>query len=109
MKKTIFSFNNLKITVSGAVRAFTAALAGCAALILLFSAPGFYNETQAVRLKNATALIREAAANCYALEGKYPDDLNYLVKNYGIVLEYEKYVYTYEIENGRPYIEVRTR
>jgi len=34
-------------------------------------------------------------AQCYALEGRYPADLQYLEDNYGLVLNKDKYVYHY--------------
>ena len=40
--------------------------------------------------------IRRSAVQCYALEGFYPDSLDYLVENYGLRLNEEKFVYHYE-------------
>lgn len=40
--------------------------------------------------------IRNAAVQCYALEGSYPSDLEYLKKYYGILLNEEDYFYHYE-------------
>ena len=39
--------------------------------------------------------IVKAAVQCYALEAQYPPSLQYLVDNYGITLDEEKYTYHY--------------
>jgi hypothetical protein len=44
--------------------------------------------------------IRRAVTQCYALEGAYPPDLQYLVDNYGLILDEQHYVYLYEIVAG---------
>ncbi len=45
-------------------------------------------------------LVRESVMNsvatCYALEGKYPDDLEYLQQNYGLQIDTKRYIYHYE-------------
>ena len=109
--KRIFNIasRNIKFTVKSAFLATFAALSGVIAIFLLSSAIKFNAQSQDIRIKAAAALIREAASNCYVLEGRYPDDIDYLVKNYGIIIEREKYVYTYRIEQNRPYIEVSRR
>ncbi|MDD5017287.1 MAG: hypothetical protein PHO15_04205 [Eubacteriales bacterium] len=51
--------------------------------------------------KNRVDDIRETVlgyvAQCYALEGAYPPDLNYLEQNYGLQLNEDKYIYHYEM------------
>ncbi len=46
-------------------------------------------------------------AQCYALEGKYPDDLAYLEDNYGLVLDRDKYIYHYSIFASNVYPDVK--
>lgn len=55
-------------------------------------------------------IIREALIRCYAIEGAYPYELEYL-KKYGVVFDYEKYEYTYNYENSYelPVVEVKLR
>ncbi len=59
-----------------------------------------------------TELLREAlnqaVVSCYAIEGRYPQSLDYLIENYGIRIDEERYAVTYEIfaENIRPGIRV---
>ena len=48
-------------------------------------------ETQLVR-----DAVRSAAVTCYAVEGAYPDDLEYLRENYSLAYDEERYFVTYE-------------
>lgn len=49
------------------------------------------NETETVR--NA---IREAALTCYAVEGAYPDSVDYLRQHYRLAYDTERYFVTYD-------------
>lgn len=40
--------------------------------------------------------IRKAAVACYATEGAYPQDLDYLIENYGLLVDATTYVIRYE-------------
>ena len=53
-----------------------------------------YDETSIKHVKTA---IFDSLITCYSLEGRYPDDLDHLVKNYGLILNDAKYIYHYEI------------
>ena len=35
--------------------------------------------------------IRKAVANCYSIEGFYPANVDYLEKNYGVIIDRERY------------------
>lgn len=52
--------------------------------------------------------IRQAVVSCYAMEGRYPESLDYLIENYGVQADTEKYIITYEVfaDNVRPQIRV---
>lgn len=41
--------------------------------------------------------IRRAVVTCYAVEGRYPDSIDYIEKNYGIFIDRSKYVVHYSI------------
>lgn len=41
--------------------------------------------------------VRRAATACYAQEGVYPPDIEYLEENYGIQINHELYTVRYEI------------
>lgn len=41
--------------------------------------------------------IRHAAVSCYALEGRYPEDLAYLLKNYHLTVNTDRYTIHYAV------------
>lgn len=52
-----------------------------------------YSDKRAQEIKET---IMSSAAQCYALEGKYPSDLEYLEEHYGLQLDHSNYVYHYD-------------
>lgn len=42
------------------------------------------------------ASIRKATVQCYADEGRYPSDIDYLIENYGIDVDLDKFYVTYD-------------
>lgn len=62
-------------------------------------------EKERESLKNA---VIQSAVQCYALEGFYPENLDYLKKHYGIRYDDDKYVVSYEAagENLMPSVTV---
>lgn len=63
---------------------------------------------QAKALKDA---MRRAAVSCYAIEGRYPPSLEYIVDNYGVVVNEEKFIVSYSAfaENIMPSLRVLER
>lgn len=41
--------------------------------------------------------LRKAAVSCYAAEGVYPPDLDYIQKHYGIQIDQNRYAVHYEV------------
>lgn len=60
------------------------------------------------RLYNA---IQKAAITCYSVEGRYPASLEYLVENYGVIVDSNKYHVYYETfgSNVQPEIKIYQR
>jgi len=60
---------------------------------------------QASRLKET---LRRAAISCYAVEGRYPPDLQYLQDHYGVVVDQSKFYVDYFFinRNTMPIIDV---
>lgn len=52
--------------------------------------------------------IYRSSVQCYAIEGYYPPNIEYLENNYGIVVDHNKYVINYSVfaSNIMPEIEV---
>mgnify|MGYP000890539327 CR=1 FL=1 len=59
------------------------------------------------RVRSVEDAIQKAAVQCYAIEGSYPT-LEYLVQNYGLVINESAYYYHYEVmaSNIMPVIAV---
>jgi hypothetical protein len=47
-----------------------------------------------IQLENA---IKNAAVSCYAIEGSYPPSIAYLVENYGIQIDTNRFTVKYEL------------
>ena len=60
-----------------------------------------------IKLENA---IRRSAVACYAAEGAYPPDVDYLIEHYGLSVDESRYIVHYDIfaENLMPDITVLT-
>lgn len=41
--------------------------------------------------------VRRAAVSCYAMEGRYPEDVAYLAEHYNIVLDSDRYIIHYSV------------
>jgi hypothetical protein len=57
----------------------------------------FWINSGSTRVETIEAAIQKAAVQCYALEGSYPPNIEYLQKNYGITLDESRYYYYYNI------------
>lgn len=80
-------------------------------IVLVFSViqmDQFWLNNQRAQPERVKEAIEKACIQCYALEGSYPPDLNYLGDHYGIQLDHERYFYYYEIfaSNLMPDVEV---
>lgn len=66
---------------------------------------GTVEEQQREVLENA---IDRAVISCYAIEGSYPADMAYLEEHYGIVVDYDRFIVSYQPfgDNVRPGIQV---
>ena len=55
--------------------------------------------------------LQHAVVSCYALEGAYPENVEYIQKHYGVQIDESKYIVHYEIfaENILPEITVLAR
>jgi hypothetical protein len=51
--------------------------------------------------------VRRSAVQCYALEGRFPDNLSYLEQKYGLIIDHENYVVYYENMGGNLIPQIR--
>lgn len=70
-------------------------LTGIAVLAFL-SIDGLDRNSAGKSQKALEEAIRNAAVQCYAIEGSYPPDIDYLAEHYGIVLNKDVYFYNYQ-------------
>jgi hypothetical protein len=90
------------------VLAFVMILLAAAAFISLSH---FWQGADPERTEMVVEAIRKAAVQCYALEGSYPPDVDYLISHYGLQLDLNRYACRYEVfaSNIMPEIEVHER
>lgn len=62
------------------------------------------NEQEVIRLEES---ITRAAVSCYSIEGQYPADLNYLRKNYGIIIDETKFNVFYQGQGSNLMPEIK--
>lgn len=66
------------------------------------------NQASQAELDNLQSALERSAVHCYAVEGTYPDSLDYIETHYGITWNKENYAVDYEIigSNMKPAITV---
>lgn len=65
-----------------------------AASLALLNYIGTASETAQIEtIKNA---VRNAVVTCYAVEGMYPQDIEYLIRNYGLAYDESRFLVSYE-------------
>lgn len=85
------------------------------AVVLVAAALGIFTAVRAnARAQGAVALrdsVLNAAKQCCAIEGSYPSSLDYLEKKYGLTINQDDYVVSYEwfADNVMPSVVVTPR
>ncbi len=90
---------------------YTVVLFAAVVIMMLY---GFQNAAQSSAeesLRMTEDHLRRAVVSCYALEGRYPPNIEYLREEYGLQIDEEEYIVHYEIfaENIMPDITVLER
>lgn len=76
---------------------------------LVFGGIRSVSQTTAEReLESLEQAVRKSSVQCYALEGAYPESLDYLEKNYGLTYDDSRFVISYQAyaSNMMPVIRV---
>jgi hypothetical protein len=62
----------------------------------------------AEKLELTRAAVEKSIVSCYAVEGAYPPDIQYLEDHYGIVIDHSKFIVKYELvgSNVMPSVEI---
>ena len=79
-----------------------------AAILLVIGAQASAKEQAAITVRES---VLNAAKQCCAVEGSYPSSLEHLEKNYGLVINRDDYVVSYEwfADNMLPSVVVSVR
>jgi len=90
------------------LRFFMLAVALVTALVCMACMDSFWNNAKSSQTEDMRKAILDACVQCYALEGSYPPDLEYLEKHYGLMLDRDDFYYYYEVfgSNVMPTVEV---
>lgn len=83
-------------------------MAAAVALILFFALRNLSESEQSEGREILETAVRRSAMSCYAAEGVYPPDVDYLKEHYGLIIDENRYIVMYEAfaENLMPYITV---
>lgn len=75
---------------------------------LYFSAENVQKSKESENLNILSDAIRRSAVQCYAIEGFYPPNIEFLENNYGLVVDHDKYIVSYNVfaSNIMPDIDV---
>lgn len=78
-------------------------------LLLIFGSGRMENTAREEQEELLRKAINQAVVSCYAVEGRYPESLEYLEENYGVRIDREQYIATYEIfaDNIKPQVRVK--
>lgn len=87
---------------------FTLAAFAAAVGIFLFGVGRAGSGAEGQWLQSTRQAIRRAAVSCYAIEGIYPPDLQYLKDHYGLIVDEDRYAIHYNAyaSNIMPDIDV---
>lgn len=69
---------------------------GIAMVCLLYGFQGLDHTSSNEDLKRVEDSVKNAIIECYSIEGSYPQDLEYLQKEYGVYINNDRYRVHYE-------------
>lgn len=81
------------------------------AALLLPEINALAGDLETRRQDSIRGAVLRAASQCYAVEGVYPDSLNYLEDTYGLLINHNKYIVSYDCyaSNRPPKVQVLKR
>ena len=92
-------FSKIKIfirNIKGVV--FTAVILFAVIALFITAVNGASEKADSSAVSTLERAIRRAAVQCYAIEGFYPIELEYLVENYGVIIDETKFTIYYQAE-----------
>ena len=70
---------------------------GLVMIFVIVGMMGVSNNSKKQEVEEVTRQINKSISLCYAIEGMYPNDLEYLENNYGLDIDDEKYIIHYKL------------
>ena len=84
--------------VSGTMRVLIPLMTFAVVLIFVVMGIRSMDDTMNVQeMKRLEDSIMKSSVQCYALEGHYPESLQYLKDNYGVIYDDDRYMVDYQI------------
>jgi uncharacterized protein with LGFP repeats len=68
----------------------------CAFLVFYICVGALSTDTDQQEKDNLYAAIQRSIVHCYSIEGAYPESLEYIVENYGVRYDTDKYFVDYQ-------------
>lgn len=62
----------------------------------MYGASGIREDLELRRESSVREAVEAAAFECYAVEGVYPENLRYLEEHYGLMLDHDRYIVSYD-------------
>ena len=83
----------------------------CAVIIVLTAVANLEQGRQAEDIRQLEQALKRTAVACYAVEGVYPPDVDYMRQRYGLTFDDSRYTVHYELaaSNLMPQIHVMVR
>ncbi len=66
-------------------------------VVVLIGVQNVSTSASTERLAAMEQAVRRAVVQCYAIEGRYPSNLDYLEENYGLITDNDRYIYHYQV------------
>jgi hypothetical protein len=77
--------------------AVTIVILAVAVLTVISGISGYKKKYGETYLNNVKSAVYDTLITCYALEGSYPANLEYLSDHYGLVLDKSRYIFRYDL------------
>ena len=83
----------------------------CAVIVMTIAVGNLEQGRQAEDIRQLEQVLRRTAVACYAVEGVYPPDVDYMRQHYGLTYDDCQYLVHYELvaSNFMPEIHVMVR
>lgn len=76
---------------------FSAIIFICFFIFLFITTVNISNSSVEESKNTLETAVRRAVVQCYAIEGMYPPNIEYLEKNYGLMVDHNNFIVHYEV------------